>query len=200
MSSESSLPELSRHSFSRNAYLILTMLIQGVAFGVFVYSLTVLQSHALDRWPFLVTEFFTVVIITFGHLTVAREMAWDMDLLDVLLPFLIGLLECLPMLLLGRVQNDAMWWFVCFLGLMNASFANLMNADEDTPDGQTAVSAEKDDSHSCSSLPFDVRHLRVLFRVACRTRRNTFHGGTNWDCRQPLFLGLEDPTQFHTVQ
>ena len=133
MSSESSLPELSRHSFSRNAYLILTMLIQGVAFGVFVYSLTVLQSHALDRWPFLVTEFFTVVIITFGHLTVAREMAWDMDLLDVLLPFLIGLLECLPMLLLGRVQNDAMWWFVCFLGLMNASFANLMNARMKTP-------------------------------------------------------------------
>lgn len=200
MSSESSLPELSRHSFSRNAYLILTMLIQGVEFGVFVYSLTVLQSHALDRWPFLVTEFFTVVIITFGHLTVAREMAWDMDLLDVLLPFLIGLLECLPMLLLGRVQNDAMWWFVCFLGLMNASFANLMNADEDTPDGQTAVSAEKDDSRSCSSLPFDVRHLRVLFRVACRTRRSTFHGGTNWDCRQPLFLGLEDSTQFPIVQ
>ncbi len=127
MSSENSLPGANRDSFSRNAYLVLTMLIQAVAFGVFVYSLTVLQWHALNRWPFLVTEFVTVVIITFGHLAVARDLAWHIDLLDVLLPYLIGLLECLPMLLLGRVQNDAMWWFVCYLGIMNVTFANLIN-------------------------------------------------------------------------
>src|SRR5208283_4638504 len=74
------------------------------------------------------TEFFMLVIITFGQITVARDLAWQLDLLDVLLPFLIGLLECLLILLLGRVQNDTMWWFVCYLGLMNVSFANLMNA------------------------------------------------------------------------
>jgi hypothetical protein len=31
------------------------------------------------------------------------------------------------MLLLGRVPNDAMWWFVCYLGLANVSFVNLIN-------------------------------------------------------------------------
>jgi len=104
------------------------MLIQAVAFGVFINSLTVLQWHALDRWPYLVTEFLTVVIITFGHITVSRDLAWQIDLLDVFLAYLIGLLECLLMLLLGRVQDDTMWWFVCYLALLNVSFANLMNA------------------------------------------------------------------------
>ena len=121
------MPGTNEDTFSRNAYLMLTMLIQAVVFNVFIYSLTVLQWRAIDRWPYLVTEFLTVVIITFGQITVARDLAWQLDLLDVLLPFLIGLLECLLILLLGRVQNDTMWWFVCYLGLMNASFANLMN-------------------------------------------------------------------------
>jgi hypothetical protein len=133
MPSEGSLPESNKQWFSRIAYLILTMLIQAVAFGVFIYSLTVLQWHALDRWPFVVTEFLMVVMVTFGHFTVARDMGWQIDLLDVLFPFLIGLLECLPMLLLGRVQNDTMWWLVCLLGLTNISFFNLMNARLKTP-------------------------------------------------------------------
>jgi len=51
MSSESRLPGLNADSFSRNAYLMLTMLLQAVAFGVFMNSLTILQWHALDRWP-----------------------------------------------------------------------------------------------------------------------------------------------------
>ncbi len=112
---------------------MLTMLLQAVAFGVFINSLTALQWQALDRWPYLVTEFLTVVIITFGQITVARDLAWQLDLLDVLFPFLIALLECLPMLLLGRVQKDTAWWFVCYLGLMNVTFANLMNARLKTP-------------------------------------------------------------------
>jgi hypothetical protein len=125
--------ESSRDSYSQNAYLILTLLIQAVVFCVLVYSLTVLQFRALVRWPFLVTELLTLVIITFGHVSVARDLAWHLDLLDVLLPFLIGLLQCLPMLLLGSVPNDAMWWFVCYLGLANVSFANLINVRMKTP-------------------------------------------------------------------
>jgi hypothetical protein len=133
MSPESSLPESNQEWFSRIAYLILTMLIQAAAFGVFIYSLTVLQWHVMDRWPFVVTEFLMVIMVTFGHFTVARELHWQIDLLDVLFPFLIGLLECVPMLLLGRVQKDSMWWFVCYLGLTNVSFVNLMNARLKTP-------------------------------------------------------------------
>jgi len=135
MLSESNVPRWDEHSFSRNAYLMLTMLIQAIAFGVFLNSLpvflnslTFVQGQGPDRWPFLVAEFLTVVMVCFGHITVSRKLCWRLDLLDVLLPFLLGLFECLPMLVLGRVPNDAMWWFGCFFVLTNVSFATMMNA------------------------------------------------------------------------
>jgi hypothetical protein len=127
------VPSSNRDSFSQNAYLLLTLLIQAAVFSVFVYSLSVLQWHALNRWPFLVTELLMLVIVTFGHVAVARDLAWHVDLLDVLLPFLIGLLQCVPMLLLESVPKDAMWWFVCYLGLANVSFANLIVVRMKTP-------------------------------------------------------------------
>ena len=133
MSSNPGLPRSNGESFSGIAYLLLAILIQAVVFGVFICSLTVLQWRTLDRWPYLVTEFLTVVMVTFGHITVSRQLAWRIDLLDVLLPFLIGLLECLPMLLLGRVPNDTLWWFICYLGLTNVSFVNLLNVRLKTP-------------------------------------------------------------------
>jgi hypothetical protein len=133
LSPNDSSPGSNGDLFSRNAYLILTMLIQAVAFGVFINSLTVLHWHALDRWPYLVTEFLTIVIITFGYITVSRELVWQLDLLDILFPFLIGLLQCSFMLLLGRVPYDTMWWFVCYLGLMNATVVNLINVRMKTP-------------------------------------------------------------------
>jgi hypothetical protein len=49
MSSENSVPGSNHNSFSQNAKLFVTMPIQAVAFGVFMYSLTILQWHALDR-------------------------------------------------------------------------------------------------------------------------------------------------------
>ncbi len=156
------MPSSNRDSFSQNAYLILTLLIQAVVFSVFIYSLSVLQWRALDRWPFLATEFLVVVILTFGGVVVARDLAWHLDLLDTLLLFLIGLLQCVPMLLLGRVPNDAMWWFVCYLGLANVSFANLISVRMRTPRAVALPLVRRR-----TIVTFAHSYLLVLAIVAC---------------------------------
>ncbi len=156
------MPNSNQDSFSQNAYLILTLLIQAVVLSVFVSTLTVLQWRALDRWPFLVTEFLMIVILTYGAVGVARNLAWHLDLLDTLLLFLIGLLQSVPMLLLGRVPNDAMWWFVCYLGLANVSFANLINVRMRTPRAIALPLVRRR-----TILTFAHSYLLVLAIVAC---------------------------------
>jgi hypothetical protein len=114
--------------FSRYAYLLLAIAIQALAFGVFLATLTLLQWRALERWPFLATEFLVLVGVCFGQIAIARKLCWRFDMLDALLLFTIGLLECVPMLLLGTVPHDLLWWFICYLALTNVVFLSLTNA------------------------------------------------------------------------
>ena len=108
-----------------------------------------------------------IVILTYGAVGVARNLAWHLDLLDTLLLFLIGLLQSVPMLLLGRVPNDAMWWFVCYLGLANVSFANLINVRMRTPRPNClAISAKTNHPYVCALLSSGAGHRRLLFRLA----------------------------------
>ena len=103
-----------------------------------------------------------IVILTYGAVGVARNLAWHLDLLDTLLLFLIGLLQSVPMLLLGRVPNDAMWWFVCYLGLANVSFANLINVRMRTPRAIALPLVRRR-----TILTFAHSYLLVLAIVAC---------------------------------
>jgi hypothetical protein len=133
VASESNATALPDDLLARNGYLWLTSLIQAIVFGVFVASLNKLQWRALDRWPFVITEFLNVVLVCFGHVAISRDLCWQLDLLDVFIPFMLGLLQCLPMLLLGMIRNDALWWFVCYFALTNFIFLALLNSRMKTP-------------------------------------------------------------------
>ena len=146
-----------------------------------------------------------IVILTYGHVGVARNLAWHLDLLDVFPSFLIGLLQSVPMLLLGRVPNDAMWWFVCYLGLANVSFANLINVRMRTPRTIAlplvrrrtiltfahsyllvlAIVACYFDWHvKAVGVLFMVEHIGIvagLYWLDLRTRRNSAQSNDLWD-------------------
>jgi hypothetical protein len=133
MATDDTLPSATDESFSRIGCLVLTTLIQVLAFGVFMVSLHSLGWRALDRWPFLVTEFVTVVGVCFGCHATCRDLRWHLDGLDILIPFLFGLLQCVAMLILGMVPDDALWWFVCYLGINTVALLALFNARMKTP-------------------------------------------------------------------
>jgi hypothetical protein len=118
--------------FDRNCYLVLTNLIQAVAFGVFLFSLCNLKWQALSRWPFLVSEFLTVVIVCFFYVGNSRRFLRPLDIVDVLLPFLLGLWQCVAMLLLGMVPRDAQWWFLCYFCFTTCGFALLVKTGTKT--------------------------------------------------------------------
>jgi hypothetical protein len=133
MPTDSKLQTAPEVPFARFGYLMLASLIQAVVLSVFIHSLSTLQWGALDRWPFLVSEFLALMMVWFGHYAIARELCWQLDLFDVFIPFVLGLLQCVPMLLLGMVRNDALWWFACYFGLANVIFIALVNARMKTP-------------------------------------------------------------------
>jgi len=131
--SESNTTGCSEDSSARQSYLLLTSLVQAIVFGAFMASLNKLQWRAVDRWPFVVTEFLNVVLLCFGLMAIARDVCWQLDLLDVFIVFMLGLLQCVPMFLLGMVRNDALWWFVCYFALANFVFMALLSARMKTP-------------------------------------------------------------------
>ena len=133
MPSESNTTGCHDDLFARNGYLLLASVVQAVVFAAYIASLIRLQARVLDRWPFVVVEFLGVVLLCFGHMAIARDVCWQLDLLDVLIPFMLGLLQCLPMFLLGMVRNDALWWFTCYFALTNFIFIALLNARMKTP-------------------------------------------------------------------
>ena len=135
MSSIDTTKPVGDEPFSRYAYLALALAIQAVVLGTFVASLTMLQRDALGRWPFLVTEFLVLTGICFNQIHVAHDICWRLDIVDVLIRFTVGLLQCVPMLLLGRVPNDILWWFICYFLLTNAVFLGMVNTRLKIPPG-----------------------------------------------------------------
>jgi hypothetical protein len=120
-------------ALARSGYLVLATCIQTIVFAVFIISLNIVPQRLVGRWPFLVSEFLAIVVVCFGNMAIARDICWQLDLIDVLIPFVLGLLQCLAILLLCRVPHDALWWFVCYFAVANFIFLALLNARMKTP-------------------------------------------------------------------
>ena len=117
--------------FFISGYLTLISVIQATAFGLFVLSVVkLLENGALwTQLPFLICEYFMIVNVTFGYFAGARDLRWHIGGFDILIPFTLGLAECLAITTLGEGNGSEKYWFAAnllffFTGIFATLHAN----------------------------------------------------------------------------
>lgn len=111
-------------------YLTLVSVIQATAFGLFVISVgkLLINNTIGPQIPFLVCEYFIIVNVTFGYFAGTRDLRWHFGPLDILVPFTIGLAECLAINTLGQGSQPEELWFGSFLLLFATGILAVLNA------------------------------------------------------------------------
>ena len=118
-----------RHkSLYLNGYLMLTSMIQATAFAFYVASISKIGPQmALKLFPFLLSELIIIVALTYGYMLGVRDVWWEIDIIDVIIPFMIGLFEIMLINSIKPQTNTFTSWFVllsimffmCILAVIN---------------------------------------------------------------------------------
>ncbi len=121
--------------FSASGYLTLTSLIEATAFGIFIFWTEQVISHGLvlSELPFLAAAFSGIITLTYGYVVGSRDLTWDLGAFDIAIPFTIGLLQCVSIIMIGRQamaghRANEFYWFVAVSAQMIVSAFALANA------------------------------------------------------------------------
>lgn len=96
-------------------YLTVMAIIQGVALGLLLQQLLGAGGGGVFRSPHpgaliseAVASFLAIVVASYEYLWFTTIMRWTPTFLDTLVPYLLGVAEIVPVLLLGRFT----WWWI----------------------------------------------------------------------------------------
>ena len=103
-------------TFFTNAYLMITSVIQAAALGALVFAIDSLQrlDKLCENWPFLMLSFITTVVLSYGYVNGSRRLRWPLDGFDILIPFLMGLLQSIAPLSLVSGPSCYFWLYLIF--------------------------------------------------------------------------------------
>ena len=122
-----------------NGYLMLTSMIQATAFAFYVASICQIGPQmALKLFPFILSELILIVAFTYGYMLGVRDVWWELDVVDVIIPFMIGLFEIMAInSIKPRIDNFTSWFVllslmfsVCILAVING-FIKTRRANEE---------------------------------------------------------------------
>lgn len=95
-------------------YLTVMAIIQGVALGLLLQQLLGAGGVFESQHPVIlisqgIASFLAIVVASYEYLWFTTIMRWTPTFLDTLVPYLLGVAEIVPVLLLGRFR----WWWIC---------------------------------------------------------------------------------------
>lgn len=122
-------------------YLTLISIVQGVAFAFLVYKVS--ENEGISPNAYQIATSLIIVLVTLEYLTVTTFFRWPLSLLDIMIPFALGVGQVFP---LAHSANPEHWWtgiaFLATCGIIGYVHS-VFRAGREKFDGPQARSAHR---------------------------------------------------------